>query len=111
MKTEAPQSLQPLALDAAAILTLRQEARAADQPVALRIQEKIGLSPEATLQTLASQSQLPAFDMAALNALNVDFSGLSFNEVAELIGVTERTVQRDWTAARALLERDLESAR
>lgn len=82
MKTDAPQSLQPLALDAAAIQILRQEARAAEQPVTLRIQEKIGLSPEATLQTLAAQSQLPAFDMAALNALSVDFSGLSFNEAA-----------------------------
>ncbi|MHB8915907.1 MAG: GspE/PulE family protein [Thiobacillus sp.] len=82
MKTEAPQSLQPLALDAAAIQILRQEARAAEQPVTLRIQEKIGLGPEATLQTLAVQSQLPAFDMAALNALNVDFGGLSFNESA-----------------------------
>jgi len=39
------------------------------------------------------------------------YGGLSFNEVAELIGVAERTVQRDWTAARALLERDLEFAR
>ncbi len=39
------------------------------------------------------------------------YGGLSFNEVAELIGVTERTVQRDWTAARALLERDLGAQR
>lgn len=39
------------------------------------------------------------------------YGGFSFHEVAELIGVTERTVQRDWSAARALLERDLEKAR
>lgn len=37
------------------------------------------------------------------------YGGLTFAEIAELIGVTERTVQRDWMAARALLERDLES--
>jgi RNA polymerase sigma factor (TIGR02999 family) len=37
------------------------------------------------------------------------YGGLSFVEIAELIGVTERTVQRDWMAARVLLERDLES--
>lgn len=36
------------------------------------------------------------------------YGGLSFAEVAELLGVTERTVQRDWSAARALLQRDLE---
>ena len=39
------------------------------------------------------------------------YGGLSFNEVAELIGVTERTVQRDWSAARALLEENLGSSR
>ena len=39
------------------------------------------------------------------------YGGLSFVEVAELIGVTERTVQRDWSAARAVLQRDLEAAR
>jgi RNA polymerase sigma factor (TIGR02999 family) len=37
------------------------------------------------------------------------YGGLSFVEISELIGVTERTVQRDWMAARVLLERDLES--
>ncbi len=37
------------------------------------------------------------------------YGGLSFVEIAELMGVTERTVQRDWLAARVLLERDLES--
>ncbi|MEO6343592.1 MAG: ECF-type sigma factor [Dokdonella sp.] len=39
------------------------------------------------------------------------YGGLSFNEVAELIGVTERTVQRDWSAARALLEQNLGTSR
>jgi len=37
------------------------------------------------------------------------YGGLTFVEIAELIGVTERTVQRDWMAARVLLERDLEA--
>ncbi|HQW81802.1 MAG: sigma-70 family RNA polymerase sigma factor [Rhodanobacteraceae bacterium] len=39
------------------------------------------------------------------------YGGLSFHDVADLIGVTERTVQRDWLAARVLLERDLEGVR
>jgi len=38
------------------------------------------------------------------------YGGLTFLEIAELIGVTERTVQRDWLAARVLLERELASA-
>lgn len=38
------------------------------------------------------------------------YGGLSFVEIAELLSLTERTVQRDWTAARAFLERDLDTA-
>ncbi len=37
------------------------------------------------------------------------FCGFSFTEVAELRGVSERTVQRDWRKARLLLHRTLES--
>jgi RNA polymerase sigma factor (TIGR02999 family) len=35
------------------------------------------------------------------------FGGLSVEETAELLGVTPRTVKRDWRKARALLLRDL----
>ena len=74
----APQpTLTPATLD-----SLRQEARAAGQPVMLRVQEQFGLEPDATLQLLAAHSHQPAFDMAALNALTADFSQLSFNEAA-----------------------------
>jgi RNA polymerase sigma factor (TIGR02999 family) len=37
------------------------------------------------------------------------FAGLSNQEVAELLGTSERTVRRSWTAARAWLRRDLTS--
>jgi general secretion pathway protein E len=82
MKADAQETLMTLSLDTATLLALRQEARAAAQPVVLRIQEKMGLSPEATLQTLAAQNQMPAFGMNELNALMIDFSALSFNEAA-----------------------------
>jgi DNA-directed RNA polymerase specialized sigma24 family protein len=36
------------------------------------------------------------------------FGGLTEQEIAEAMGVTRRTVQRDWTKARALLRRALE---
>jgi RNA polymerase sigma factor (TIGR02999 family) len=35
------------------------------------------------------------------------FSGLSVEETAEVLGVTERTVRRDWRTARAFLFREL----
>ena len=36
------------------------------------------------------------------------FGGLSEREIAEALGVTERTIQRDWAKARMLLRRRLE---
>lgn len=38
------------------------------------------------------------------------FGGLTFAEIGEATGVSERTVARDWRAARALLHRHLEGA-
>jgi RNA polymerase sigma factor (sigma-70 family) len=35
------------------------------------------------------------------------FGGLSEDEIAEALGVTRRTVQRDWAKARMLLRRSL----
>lgn len=37
------------------------------------------------------------------------FAGLGFSEVAELLGLSERTIARDWRTARALLRLHLET--
>ena len=37
------------------------------------------------------------------------FAGLDFAEIAEMLGLSERTVARDWRAARALLRLQLEA--
>jgi len=68
------------ALTPATLASLRQEAIAAGQAVMLRLQEQFGLDADATLHLLAAHTRQPAFDMAALNALAVDFGQLSFNE-------------------------------
>ena len=39
------------------------------------------------------------------------FAGLSFGEIASVLDVTERTVQRDWRKARAFLQDALDRAR
>ncbi len=70
------------ALSADTLASLRQQARATGQTVMQRVQEQFGLDADATLHLLAAHSHQPAFDMAALNALTVDFSQLSFNEAA-----------------------------
>ena len=38
------------------------------------------------------------------------FAGLSAHEVAELLGLSERTIERDWLKARLFLMRELESS-
>lgn len=38
------------------------------------------------------------------------FAGLGFVEIGEMLGISERTVARDWRAARALLRLHLESS-
>jgi general secretion pathway protein E len=69
-------------LTPATLASLRQQAHAAGQAVMLRVQEQFGLDADATLHLLAAHSHQPAFDMAALNALTVDFGQLNFNEAA-----------------------------
>ncbi|HQT00792.1 MAG: general secretion pathway protein GspE [Hydrogenophilales bacterium 16-64-46] len=64
------------------IATLRAEAQAAGQTLMQRYQEVSGLEPEAVLQTLAQACRLPAFDMAALNALAIDFARIDFSEAS-----------------------------
>ena len=70
------------ALSADTLASLRQQARATNQTVMQRMQEQFGLDADATLHLLAAHSHQPAFDMATLNTLTVDFSKLNFNEAA-----------------------------
>ena len=69
-------------LSAEALVGLRRDAQAAGQSIVLRVQEQFGLDPDAAVRMVAAQPRLPAFDMAALNAVSPDFSHLSFNEAA-----------------------------
>jgi RNA polymerase sigma factor (TIGR02999 family) len=56
--------------------------------------------------------QLAAADARLAQVVELHFfAGLGFAEIGELQGVTERTVARDWRAARALLQMQLEAPR
>ncbi len=81
-------------LNAATLATVRQEARLAGQPVMLRIQERMQIEADAALHLLAEHSRQPAFDMNALNALQVDFSRLGFNEAARRHCLVARDVSQ-----------------
>jgi RNA polymerase sigma factor (TIGR02999 family) len=66
--------------------------------------------PEALLQLDDALSWLAGLEPRLARVVECRFfGGLSEAEIAQALGVTERTVQRDWAKARMLLRRALES--
>jgi RNA polymerase sigma factor (TIGR02999 family) len=66
--------------------------------------------PEAILQLEEALSRLAEFAPRLARVVECRFyGGLTEEEIAEALGVTIRTVQRDWVKARALLRRALEN--
>ena len=66
--------------------------------------------PEALLQLDDALSWLASLEPRLARVVECRFfGGLSEAEIAEALGVAERTVQRDWAKARMLLRRALES--
>lgn len=79
--------------------------------VRVQLNEQIALSPE-------REEDLLALDEALTRLTQVDprqativelrfFGGLNVSEVAEVLGVSKRTVESEWTAVRAWLRREL----
>lgn len=66
--------------------------------------------PEVLLQLDAALVWLAGLDPRLARVVECRFfGGLTEEEIAEALGVTVRTVQRDWAKARMLLRRELES--
>lgn len=79
-----------------AAVTLDEEAIASDD------------SPEALLDINDALDRLAEIDPRLARVVECRFfGGLSEAEIAEALGVTMRTVQRDWAKARMLLRREL----
>ena len=65
--------------------------------------------PEILLQLNDALDRLAAFDSRLARVVECRFfGGLTEQETAEALGITVRTVQRDWVKARVLLQRALE---
>jgi len=65
--------------------------------------------PEALLQLDEAMNRLAALQPRLARVVECRFfGGLTEDEIAEALGVTVRTVQRDWAKARMLLQRELE---
>lgn len=72
-------------------------------------------SPSSELKDLdgvsAALDELAGFEPALAQLVDLKFfCGFTFAEIAAARGVTERTVQRDWAKARALLRRFMDDA-
>jgi RNA polymerase sigma factor (TIGR02999 family) len=66
--------------------------------------------PEALLQLDEALSWLAGLEPRLARVVECRFfGGLSETEIAQALGITERTVQRDWAKARMLLRRALET--
>ena len=68
----------------------------------------VDAEPDALLELDDAMNQLAAFEPRLARVVECRFfGGLSEDETAEALGVTTRTVQRDWGKARMLLRRAL----
>lgn len=66
--------------------------------------------PDALLQLDEAMDRLASFEPRLARVVDCRFfGGLTEPETAEALGITVRTVQRDWVKARVLLRRALES--
>ncbi len=67
-----------------------------------------GDQPDALLQIDAAINRLEAINARLAQVVEYRFfGGLTHDEIAEVLGVTVRTVERDWAKARMLLHADL----
>ena len=98
-----------------------------DHARAKRAQKRGDLRQQVTLEERLKASEAPSLDLLALNEAldhlaSLDprqsrvvelhfFGGLTFEEIAELLGVAVRTVKRDWTMARSWLYTQLSSGK
>ena len=88
----------------------RRLKRGGDQHHVSLDEEHIGANdqPDALLELDEALTRLAAFDPRLARVVEYRFfGGLSEREIADVMGVTLRTVQRDWVKARALLHRAL----
>jgi len=72
----------------------------------------VGSEPEDVLALDQALDRLNALDERLRRVVELRyFAGLQDEEIAEVLGVTRRTVQRDWVKARAWLHRELADGR
>jgi len=89
----------------------RQAAKRGGSDIRLPLDEAIGVSSGQDLDFVAldeALTRLAAIDLQQSRVVELRFfSGLSVEETAKVLDVSERTVKRDWHVAKAWLRREL----
>ena len=102
----AAQAMREITVDAARRRTAHKRGggrTAVDLSSALAI-PAIGADPEDVLSVDAALAQLAAEHPRAAEVVTMRyFAGLSVDEIADSLGVTSRTIEREWRFARAYL--------
>lgn len=90
----------------------RRRLKRGGNAIRLQLEEHIALSPGRDEDVLAVEEalqKLATLDPRQASVVEMRFfGGLSVVEVATVLGVSKRTVEGEWTAARAWLRRELE---
>ncbi|MEO8673199.1 MAG: ECF-type sigma factor [Tahibacter sp.] len=72
--------------------------------------DAVQLDASQALELDTALSKLSVADARAAEVVELHyFAGLELSRIAELLGVSERTVNRDWRVARAWLQRELKT--
>ena len=91
----------------------RQAAKRGGSDIRLPLEEAMGVSGERDLDFVALDeglTRLAEIDSQQSQVVELRFfSWLSVEETAKVLGVSERTVKRDWNVAKAWLRRELSS--
>ncbi|MBS0388113.1 MAG: sigma-70 family RNA polymerase sigma factor [Proteobacteria bacterium] len=82
----------------------RRGGEAARVTLDTEVAESLGVSDEEILEVHDALEQLAGIDERLVRIVEMRyFAGLSDQEVAEALGISDRTVRRDWERARLLL--------
>lgn len=104
----ATQAIRRILLDHAR----RRSATKRDQGIRVPLDETVGEIPAPSIDLIAldhALDKLASLDPRQARVVELRFfGGLEIEEMAEALGVSPATVKRDWTFARAFLQRELD---